>query len=102
MLRILLLSDIHFIHCEDDENVYRSLETAFVEAMDEVRESGGLDQIFICGDIANKGQEDEYQTAESFLKRVYDRLGCDEKKTQLYVVPGNHDVNRNTGKSERN
>lgn len=101
MLRILLLSDIHFIHCEDDENDYRSLETAFVEAMDEVRDSGGLNQILICGDIANKGQESEYQTAEAFLKRVFEHLGCDEKQTQVYVVPGNHDINRNTNMATR-
>ena len=50
MLRILLLSDIHFIHCEDDENEYRSLETAFKEAMEDIRESGGVNQILICGD----------------------------------------------------
>ena len=92
MLRILLLSDMHFIHCEDDDNCYRSLETAFVEAMDEVRESGGLNQILICGDVANKGQESEYQTAEAFLKRIFEHLGCDEKQTQVYVVPGNHDI----------
>lgn len=101
MLRILLLSDIHFIHCEDDENDYRSLETAFVEAMDEVRDSGGLTQILVCGDIANKGQENEYQTAEAFLKRVFEHLGCDEKQTQVYVVPGNHDINRNTNMATR-
>lgn len=71
MLRILLLSDIHFIHCEDDENDYRSLETAFVEAMDDVRNSGGVNKILICGDIANSGQESEYQKAEAFLKRVF-------------------------------
>ena len=94
MLRILLLSDIHFIHCEKDENTYRSLETAFVEAMDEVRDSGGLNQILICGDIANCGKEEEYKTAESFLLRVFTRLGCDERRTQVYVVPGNHDIDR--------
>lgn len=101
MLKILLLSDIHFIHCEDDENDYRSLETAFIEAMDDIRDSGGLDQILICGDIASKGRDGEYQKAESFLKSVYEKLGCDEKQTQLYVVPGNHDVNRETNKSAR-
>ncbi len=101
MLRILLLSDIHFIHCEDDENDYRSLETAFVEAMDEVRDSGGLTQILICGDIANTGQESEYQKAEDFLKKVFEHLGCDEKQTQVYVVPGNHDINRNTNMATR-
>lgn len=71
MLRILLLSDIHFIHCEDDENEYRSLETAFVEAMDEVRENSGLNHILICGDIANKSLESEYEKAEEFLKSIF-------------------------------
>lgn len=101
MLRILLLSDMHFIHCEDDDNCYRSLETAFVEAMDEVRDSGGVNQILICGDVANKGQESEYQTAEAFLKRIFEHLGCDEKQTQVYVVPGNHDIDRNINKMTR-
>lgn len=101
MLRILLLSDIHFIHCEDDENDYRSLETAFVEAMDEVRATGGLDHILICGDIANKGQENEYEAAEDYLKDVFDHLGCDETRTRVFVVPGNHDINRNKNKNER-
>jgi len=101
MLRILLLSDIHFIHCEDDENDYRSLETAFVEAMDEIRETGGVNQILICGDIANKGQAEEYSSAESFLKRVFERLECSELSTPVYVVPGNHDIDRGINKDER-
>lgn len=101
MLRILLLSDIHFIHCEPDENDYRSLETAFVEAMDEVRDAGGVNQILICGDIAYKGKESEYQKAEEFLDRVFEHLGCDEMQTQVYVVPGNHDIDRSVNASTR-
>lgn len=101
MLRILLLSDIHFIHCEDDENDYRSLETAFVEAMDDVRDSGGVNQILICGDIANKGLAEEYDKAEMFLHDVFEHLDCDEKQTQVYVVPGNHDINRVINKEAR-
>lgn len=101
MLRILLLSDIHFIHCEDDENVYRSLETAFIEAMDEIRDSGGVNQILICGDIANKGLDEEYAKAEEFLHDVFEHLECDEKQTQVYVVPGNHDIDREINKEDR-
>ncbi|MBQ7576432.1 MAG: metallophosphoesterase [Bacteroidales bacterium] len=101
MLRILLLSDIHFIHCEDDEDEYRSLETAFKEAMDDIRESGGVNQILICGDIANKGKAEEFDKAEEFIQDVFQHLGCDEKQTQLYVVPGNHDIDREINKSSR-
>lgn len=101
MLKILLLSDIHFIHCEDDENEYRSLETAFMEAMDNIRDDGGVNQILICGDVANKGKAEEYEKAEAFIKDVFEHLGCDEKQTQLYVVPGNHDIDRCVNKSSR-
>lgn len=68
MLRILLLSDIHFIHCEDDENEYRSLETAFIEAMDDIRDDGGVNQILICGDVANRGKAEEYEKRRRSLK----------------------------------
>ncbi len=101
MLRILLLSDIHFIHCEDDENEYRSLETAFKEAMDDIRNIGGVNQILICGDVANKGKVEEYEKAEAFIKEIFEHLGCDEKQTQLYVVPGNHDIDRDVNKLSR-
>lgn len=101
MLKILLLSDIHFIHCEDDENEYRSIETAFKEAMDEIRENGGVNHILICGDVANKGKAEEYEKAEEFIKDIFEHLRCDEKETQLYVVPGNHDIDRDVNKSSR-
>lgn len=101
MLRILLLSDIHFIHCEDDEDEYRSLETAFKEAMDDIRDKGGVNQILICGDVANKGKAEEYEKAEAFIKEIFEHLGCDEKQTQLYVVPGNHDIDRDVYKLSR-
>ena len=45
MLRILLLSDIHFIHCEDDENIYRSTSVIHCgTSKDEIL--AGLDKIF--------------------------------------------------------
>ena len=101
MLRILLLSDIHFIHCEDDENEYRSLETAFIEAMDDIRDDGGVNQILICGDVANRGKAEEYEKAEAFIKDIFEHLDCDERQTQLYVVPGNHDIDRDVNKASR-
>lgn len=42
MLKMLLLSDTHFIHCGDDENEYSSLETAYKETMDDIRDTGGV------------------------------------------------------------
>ena len=55
----------------------------------------------INGDVANKGKAEEYEKAEAFIKDVFEHLGCDEKRTQLYVVPGNHDIDRCVNKSSR-
>ncbi len=46
MLRILL-SDIHFIHCEEDENEYRSLETAFKEVENGIRKDDSVPRRFV-------------------------------------------------------
>ena len=95
------MSDIHFIHCDDDENDYRSLETAFKEMMDDIRDEGGVDKILICGDIANRGKAEEYEVAEKFIKELFEHLGCNERQTQLYVVPGNHDIDRDVNAISR-
>jgi predicted MPP superfamily phosphohydrolase len=56
--------------------------------------------IFITGDIAYKGAEEEYKEAESFLKDVWRVVGFDETtgKECTFVVPGNHDVARSVVK----
>jgi 3',5'-cyclic AMP phosphodiesterase CpdA len=56
-----------------------------------------VDAVFVTGDIAFSGglrQQDEYEQATSFLAQVCKELGID--KRQVYVVPGNHDVQRET------
>lgn len=52
----------------------------------------GLDFIVITGDIANSGQSAEYQRAREFLDRLLSRARLREDR--LFIVPGNHDVNR--------
>ena len=47
--------------------------------------------LVITGDIANKGQEEEYQEARRVIERIRNSLGIPSK--QVAIVPGNHDVN---------
>ncbi|MFY3137152.1 metallophosphoesterase [Achromobacter xylosoxidans] len=95
-MRILHLSDIHFRAPEclypdhDRDKPYRTrLErhlTGRVAAM------GPIDAIMVGGDIAYQGDPREYEVARSWLLDLAAKCGCDS--ASIWVVPGNHDVNR--------
>ncbi|MDD4652439.1 MAG: metallophosphoesterase, partial [Methanothrix sp.] len=52
-----------------------------------------IDFVIFSGDIAFSGKAGEYQTAnEQFFKPLLDVCGLTAK--QLFIVPGNHDLNR--------
>jgi predicted phosphodiesterase len=55
------------------------------------------DFIAVTGDVAYSGQDDEYKQAIGFFDRLLKttRLGTE----QLFLVPGNHDQNRDQGPS---
>ncbi|WP_052028534.1 metallophosphoesterase family protein [Pseudomonas syringae] len=90
------LSDIHFglkkggdLYINDD--VKESL-------IDDVRHlvtqlpSGRAAGLIVTGDIAYAGKEAEYTAAGLWLDRVAEAAGC--KKTDIQLVPGNHDIDR--------
>lgn len=63
------------------------------EHMRQNKEKGLIpDAVFITGDIANKGQADEY---DIFLKEFIEPLSeIYESLPHIYMVPGNHDIDR--------
>jgi 3',5'-cyclic AMP phosphodiesterase CpdA len=50
------------------------------------------DGLLITGDIAYGGKQDQYKRAQQWLDEVFDRAGVSPNNT--YMVPGNHDVDR--------
>lgn len=95
-MRILHLSDIHFRvpHCldpdTDRDKPYRTrLERDLVKR---VAALGSIDAILVGGDIAFQADPREYEVARKWLLDLADMCGCD--KDSIWVVPGNHDVNR--------
>jgi hypothetical protein len=54
--------------------------------------NGRVDGIIVSGDIAYAGQILEYGQAGQWLDRLASAAGC--KITDIQVVPGNHDINR--------
>ena len=96
-MRLLHLSDIHFrepecMNPDTDSNLpYRT-----VLAMDVVNHctSDGrpVGAILVGGDIAFKSHPQEYVTAREWLLKLAEQCGCPSER--IYVIPGNHDVNR--------
>jgi predicted MPP superfamily phosphohydrolase len=94
-LVFLHLSDIHFKSPNagdpyDLDRDTRNELTIDVERV--VNEVGGLTGILITGDIAFGGAKADFDIAFSWLEGLCDNLGC--PPSQVYMVPGNHDVDR--------
>jgi formylglycine-generating enzyme required for sulfatase activity len=92
----LHLSDLHFRASEQkrwDENiVLRALLVDLRERMS----SDDLypDLILVSGDIAFSGKPEEYALARQFFDGLLET--SDLPKERLFIVPGNHDVDRTT------
>lgn len=96
-MRLLHLSDIHFrepecLNPDTDSNLpYRTVLTRDVE--DHCASDGRpVGAILVGGDIAYKSHPDEYTAARDWLLKLAEQCGCPRER--IYVVPGNHDVNR--------
>lgn len=94
-MRLLHLSDIHFKEPDcltprtDPERPYR---TRLQEDLVGLCGAKPVDAILVTGDIAFKGHPSEYEAAEEWLKGLAAACGC--RPERIYVVPGNHDVDR--------
>jgi len=93
---LLNVSDIHFNHpnCNGPMDADKPFRTRLIQdARHRCRTLGNVDAILVSGDIAYKGHGDEYKAAYQWLKELADVCGCPLER--LFVIPGNHDVDRN-------
>ncbi len=95
-LRFLHLSDFHLkpnrIQRYDQDKVLRGL----IEFLESERKRFPLDAIFITGDLAFSGSSAEYALVVEFLQKLLEVTGVAAER--MFVVPGNHDVDRRVGK----
>jgi len=102
MIRFLQFSDIHFLFCEDTEDDYAQMRIRFIEDLENVKKQlGTVDYILICGDIACKGQKSEFDKAKNFIESVSKALEVNDNRPNIFVVPGNHDINRKSYENTR-
>lgn len=90
------LSDIHFGQGKADGSVEWHHDVR-QRVLDDLKiMSGKLGRpaygVVVTGDIAHATKPGEYTDANNFLKEVAGIVGCGP--SEMYVVPGNHDVDR--------
>lgn len=98
-IRWLHLSDLHFRPDQSyDANIV--LDTLLGDLDSNLgNEFLPIDFVFITGDIAYHGKNEEYHLAAHFFDKLLQRLSL--QKENLYLVPGNHDVDQQLVKTAK-
>lgn len=97
LITFLHLSDIHFSKrdrsspYELDEALRREIEH---DSRAMARKLGGVTGILVSGDVAFSGTPSEYENASSWLAEL--STGLSVPAENIWVVPGNHDINWET------
>ncbi|MEO7494657.1 MAG: metallophosphoesterase [Massilia sp.] len=99
-LAILHLSDIHF---SDKSNAVSDKYLEVGNALRSVDSEVCAVHVIVTGDIANKGQPEEYDQASKFFKSLEEHLITRNKFTSVTwsFAPGNHDCDFSTGSAVR-
>jgi DNA repair exonuclease SbcCD nuclease subunit len=91
--QILHISDLHIKDDPQEGFDRRVVLDPLIERMKQDLGKGYQPEIVVVtGDIAFKGVESEYALAKEFFDDLLCALGLND--AQLFIVPGNHDVNR--------
>ena len=91
----LHLSDIHFrLRKHETLDLDKDLRTQLIADAGVVvnQLTGPVKGILVTGDLAYSGKKEQYDNVAAWLKELSAVLGCGPE--QVWVVPGNHDVDR--------
>lgn len=98
-ISILQISDIEFGNPQQRENPETERASLVNKVRKYLRQLGinhnKVDFIFICGDIAYTGEEEQYSAAKKWLRSLGEELLDNQNFENMLIVPGNHDYNFN-------
>jgi predicted MPP superfamily phosphohydrolase len=95
------LSDIHFAGYGPEVvfDINSDIRRELVHDLQElVGRAGSLDAILIGGDIAGRGEEEEYKAAARWIDQLCEEFSVPPE--MVFCVPGNHDVCRTAIESD--
>ncbi len=99
MITWLHVSDFHFSASmmDDGYDKDKTLIPLLASMREHSDQFGPPDLVFVTGDIGYSGQSGDYKVA----RRFFDQLvgACGTTKQALWIVPGNHDIDRSAGKA---
>jgi len=89
------LSDIHFRkNANTPYDAFKDIRNELeLDAKDRANALGGVYGIVVGGDIAFSGKPEEYELANQWLRGFAIQIGVDPAE-RIWVVPGNHDIDR--------
>lgn len=91
--QLLHISDLHIKDSEEDKFDQGVVLDPLIKRVKEDRENGLRPEIIVVtGDVAFQGIESEYKLAKEFFSDLLGTMELPDKR--LFIVPGNHDVNR--------
>lgn len=99
----LHLSDLHFCEAKTGWDAHRVLDPLLIDLQEMENKYGLLPQlIFFTGDMAygtygagsGSTLAEQYEGIESFLTNIRRAFSVEVSKQNLFLVPGNHDVDR--------
>ncbi len=91
------LSDIHFVKSSNNpDDIDNDLRKAIITDLktNAAKILNNVCGILVTGDIAFSGNIEEYNIAKDYLNEICEIF--DIKPSDVYCVPGNHDVNQST------
>jgi predicted MPP superfamily phosphohydrolase len=93
-IKWLHLSDLHLRGTEGtvDRVLFDNMLGDIREQLDS--EDPDLDAVFFTGDVAFSGQIEQYEQAAKRFDEILDVCGLSGQRNRLFIVPGNHDVDR--------
>ena len=97
-MRWVQLSDLHFNFADYNTKDNYDTDKLKSELINTLSNLKGIDFVTITGDCLYQFNESEksIKSLKSFSKEIVNSCGI--KKSKLYLVPGNHDVNRDDTK----
>lgn len=89
-IKILHLSDLHFTESSTSQDI---ICHSLYNKIKEMFSAGAKPNIIIItGDIVFSGKQKEYEKAKEYIDSIAQI--CEIKEGNIFIVPGNHDVDR--------